>query len=147
MYGPLVLAADEALMGTAGVPISAVGIGNPALSALAITPEPAPASVKSWPDARVYHLNAVLRRHTATAKAGSPLEIRLSPFADAGDTNRNFRVWLPLRIAANDNLLLEGTASLSRQVKSAGDINDDNLETCVGTFDNKLLDEDWFAIT
>jgi DUF1680 family protein len=147
MVGPLVLAADEALLGAEGLTISTVGIGNPELSALAITPEPAPESVKSWPGAQVFHLNAVSRRSTATAKAGSPMEIRLIPFADAGGLGKNYKVWLPLRTGDSQNLLLEGTESRSRKGNLDGSINDENPDSCVVTFDGKPADEDWFAVT
>ena len=147
MYGPLVLAADEALLGTEGLPISVVGIGNPELSALAISPEPASESVRNWPGAQVFHLNAVSRRSTATAKAGAPMEIRLIPFADAGGLGKNYKVWLPLRTGDSQNLLLEGTESRSRKGNLDGSINDENPDSCVVTFDGKLADEDWFAVT
>ncbi len=147
MFGPLVLAADEALLGAEGLTISAVGIGNPELSALAIKPEPAPESVKSWPGAQVFQMNAVSRRSTATAKAGAPMTIRLIPFADAGGLGKNYKVWLPLRTGDSQNLLLEGIESRSRKGNQDGSINDENPDSCVVTFDGNLAAEDWFAVT
>ena len=147
MYGPLVLAADEALLGTEGLPISAVGVGTPELNALAIAPEPAPESVKSWPRAQVFHLNALLRRATAMAKAGAPTAIQLIPFADAGSLGKNYKVWLPLRTGAGDNPLLGGVESRSRQGNAEGSINDENVDSHVVTFDGKPAAQDWFAVT
>jgi len=147
MYGPLVLAADESMLGTEGLPICAVGIGNPALSVLSIKPEPAPESVKSWPNAQVFHLNAVLRRHTATTKAGAPMEIRLIPFADAGSTLKNYNVWLPLQSSTRNNQLLDGVESQSRSGNVVGSINDEDFGTYVVTQDGKVAAEDWFSVT
>jgi len=146
MYGPLVLAADEALLGKDGLSISAVAVGKPELSALAITPEPAPESVRSWPQAQVFHCNAILRHATATAKVGAPMEIRLIPFADAGGLGKNYKVWLPLPAAAIDNVLLGGVESRSRKGSLEGSISDESCSTVV-TFDGTLASEDWYAIT
>ena len=95
MYGPLVLAADEALLGT-DLTIGSIAIGSLELTSLGIKPEPAPERVKNWSNAQTFHLNAVISRNTATAKAGSPIEIQLIPFADGSSTGKNYKVWLPL---------------------------------------------------
>ena len=139
MYGPLVLAADEALLGTNGLQLSAVSIGSSELAALAISPEPAPDKVKSWPNAQVFHLHAVSR--------GVPKEIRLIPFADAGSLGENYKVWLPLRSCSSGNVLMEGNESRSRQGNADGSINDENVHTYVVTYDGKPALEDWFAVT
>ena len=152
MYGPLVLAADEFLLGAEGLPISAVGIGNSELSALAIKPEPAPEGFSSWPHAQVFHMNAIHRQDTATAKTGSPMEIRLAPYADAGGLGafgqpgtNNFKVWLPKGVGSGNNLLLGGVESCSRKGNVGGSINDD-METFVVTFDGSKPEEDWYAV-
>jgi len=85
MYGPLVLAADEALLGTRGLPLSDISLSTD-LAALAIAPEPAPDAMKSWPHARVFHVNAISH--------GKPKDISLVPFADAGSLGGNYKVWL-----------------------------------------------------
>jgi len=139
MYGPLVLAADEALLGTNGLQLSAVSIGSSELAALAISPEPAPDKVKHWPNAQVFHLHAVAR--------GVPKEIRLIPFADAGSLGENYKVWLPLRSCSSGNVLMEGNESRSRQGNADGSINDENVHTYVVTYDGKPALEDWFAVT
>jgi len=95
MYGPLVLAADEALLGT-DLTIGSIAIGSLDLALLGIKPEPAPEMVKNWSNAQTFHLNAVISRNTANAKAGSPIEIQLIPFADGSSTGKNYKVWLPL---------------------------------------------------
>ena len=85
MYGPLVLAADEALLGTRGLPLSDISLSTD-LAALALAPEPAPEAMKSWPHAQVFHVNAISR--------GKPKDIRLVPFADAGSLGGSYKVWL-----------------------------------------------------
>ena len=115
MYGPLVLAADDELLGSSGFQLNAVSIGNPDLPALAIAPEAAPDAIKSWPNAQVFHLNAVVR--------GKPQAIRLISFADAGSLGKNYKVWLPLRPLSGGNGLMDGSESRSRQGNVDGSIN------------------------
>ena len=99
------------------------------LTALAISPEPAPDTLKSWPHAQVFHLNAVSR--------GKPKEIRLIPFADAGSLGENYKVWLFQYAGSKGDLLLEGSESRSRQGNADGSINDGNVYTYVVTFDGQ----------
>jgi DUF1680 family protein len=77
LYGPLVLAADTALVSN----LTAAVISNQDVT---ITPEPAPESLKTWPGAQVFRVKTA---------AG---EIRLIPFADASGTGSGYKVWLPL---------------------------------------------------
>ncbi len=139
MYGPLVLAADDELLASSGFQLNAVSIGNPDLPALAIAPEAAPDAIKSWPNAQVFHLNAVVR--------GKPQEIRLISFADAGSHGKNYKVWLPLRPLSAGNVLMDGSESRSRQGNVDGSINDGDAHSFVVTFDGKLATEDWYAVT
>jgi len=153
MYGPLVLAADEALLGGTQK-VSGVGtIANPSVTALGITPQPAPAYDKNWPQARVFHINAVQREVTLTGTMGAPIGVQLIPFADAGGlgafgqagTNR-YRVWLPTS-AIPPSLLLGGIESRSRQGNMLGSINDDLDSGWTVTWDNTLQTQDWYAVT
>jgi hypothetical protein len=138
MYGPLVLAADEALLGTNGLQLNAVSLSTD-LTALAVSPEPAPDTLKSWPHAQVFHLNAVSR--------GKPKDIRLIPFADAGTLGENYKVWLLQYAGSKGDLLLEGSESRSRQGNADGSIIDGNVNTYVVTFDGQAAAEDWYAVT
>jgi DUF1680 family protein len=139
MYGPLVLAADEALLGTGGLQLSAVSMPTD-LTSLAISPEPAPEALRSWPHARVFHMNAVTR--------GKPVEIRLIPFAGAGTLGENYKVWLPQYACSKGDLLLEGSESRSRQgTTTDGSINDGNVYTLVNTYTAQPAAEDWYAVT
>ncbi len=140
-YGPLVLAADEALLAAEGQSLNTIAIAKPDLAALALTPEPAPAEFKTWPGAQVFRFNAVTRR------GGKPISIRLVPFADAGMTGARYKVWLPLAGQPSANVLLDGIESRSRQGNQNGSINDDDPGSFAVTFDGKSAKEDWFAVT
>ena len=96
MYGPLVLAADAALLSQPDLPLEAVAMPSKDLNTLHINPEAAPEKFKTWPGAEVFRLTAVTQTNVGSLKAGEPLEIRLVPFADAGGTGTPYKVWLPL---------------------------------------------------
>ena len=148
LYGPLVLAADEALLGATNRSLHAVSIAGATVSALAVKPETAPDTFKSWPGAQVFKVNAIARRGTGGLKAGTPLQVRLIPFADAGGTGTPYKVWLPLGLASsNGNVLLDGQESRSRTGNVGGSINDEDLQSFVVTFNNQKKAEDWFAVT
>jgi DUF1680 family protein len=148
LYGPLVLAADEGLLGADASGIGTVALAAVDVSILGVTPEPAPQGFRSWPGAQVFRVNAVARKPTDKLKAGAPLEIRLVPFAEAGGTGTPYKVWLPVRRpATGGNVLLDGWESRSRQGNLDGSINDENLQSAVVTFDGKPAAEDWYAVT
>ncbi len=140
-YGPLVLAADEALLAADGLSLNAIAIAKPDLAALAVTPEPAPAGFKTWDCAQVFRVNAVTRR------GGKPVSVRLAGFADAGATGARYKVWLPLAGAPSSNVLLDGTESRSRSGNQNGSIVDEDMQSYAVTFDGKGAKEDWFAVT
>jgi hypothetical protein len=68
LYGPLVLAADEALLGGEGRTLAMVGVPGPDLAALRVTPKPAPAAMKSWPGAQMFQINAMARKPAGLAR-------------------------------------------------------------------------------
>jgi uncharacterized protein len=90
LYGPLVLAADDALLADTGLSVDSICLGGADAAALEVTPEPAPAAFRTWPGARVFRVNAF------AAKTGAATTIRLVPFADAGGTGARYKVWLSL---------------------------------------------------
>ena len=135
MYGPLVLAADEATLGKEGLPIGAISIGNPDLASLAIKAEPASGKVKTWPHALVFSCNVVAHE--------KPQEIRLMTFADAGSFDESYKIWLPL----SRNVLTDGTESRSRKGDGTGSIIDEAETTFANTSDGKWPKEDWYAVT
>jgi uncharacterized protein len=140
-YGPLVLCADEALVPGQIKSLASLTIANPDVAALAIAPEPAPQRVKTWSDAQVFRVK------TLAQKTGTPVEVRLIPFADAGGTGTRYKVWLPLPRPPSGNLLLDGTESLSRTGNQTGSIIDDELQTLSVTYTGQPAKEDWFAVT
>ena len=140
-YGPLVLCADESLLTEQVKSLATLTIANPDLAALAVTPEPAPDRLKTWPGAQVFRIK------TRAQKTGAPVEVRLIPFADAGGTGTRYKVWLPLPRPSSGNLLLDGVESRSRRGNVSGSIIDEAFQSPVVTFDGKSAKEDWFAVT
>jgi len=88
-YGPLVLAADEALL-PANQTLSTLALPNADLAALAVTVAAAPAGRQTWPGAMIFKVNAT------TPHGGGLFTANLIPFADAGATGARYQVWLPL---------------------------------------------------
>jgi DUF1680 family protein len=150
-YGPLVLAADTALLGTADQGIGSVSLASADPGALRLTPEPAPVGFQTWPGAQVFRLQGVVRQTSHGLTTDTPMEIRLVPFADAGCNNSLYRVWIPLASARRDNLLRDGRTTRSGpwdRTRYDGTINDGNPSTIADTFEqNKLAKEAWFAVT
>lgn len=140
-YGPLVLAADEALLTDAVKSLASLTIANSDLATLVVTPESAPNQLRTWPGAQVFRIK------TRAQKAGAPVEVRLLPFADAGGTGTRYKVWLPLPRPSSGNLLLDGLESRSRLGNQPGSIIDEELQSPLVTFDNQPSKEDWFAVT
>jgi DUF1680 family protein len=146
LYGPLVLAADTALLGDQLPSLKSAALPSADLAALDVTPEPAPGQMKSWAGARVFRVNTVARQTSTPAQAGASPAIRLVPFADAGTSGSDYKVWIPVGPTAG-NLLLEENESRSRQGNVSGSITDGDPGTFVVTFDGQPAAEDWFAVT
>jgi len=142
-YGPLVLAADESLLGTKEVSLNDIGVTSRDLNAMHFAPQKP--DTKSWPGAEVFRINAVARKDSHS-KEGRPLQIRLIPFADAGGTGSAYKIWLPYEPPRPDrNLLADGVEIRSRK-PNQGSIIDDNLQTIAATFNNKRAQQDWFGV-
>jgi len=142
LYGPLVLAADAALLDAdAQQTLNDLALAKAKLATLDITPEAATGEWKTWPGAQLFRLNAVTR------PGGKKFTTRLVPFADAGMNGERFKIWLPIAGQPLANPLLDGVESRSRPGNLTGSINDDDLQTSVTTFDGKPAAEDWFSVT
>ena len=100
-YGPLVLSADQALLEPVTpngkpVPLSTIALASSSAEALDVTPEPATGPMKTWSGARVFRVKAVTTAPVDATPAGSAISLRLVPFADAGTTGSDYKIWLPL---------------------------------------------------
>lgn len=99
MYGPLVLAADEALLPKSSEHISGLmqlSVPTTELAGLHFTRQPAPAELRTWPGAEVFYVDAILRHNSEPNQAPSRLRLGLRPFADAGEKGTQYEVWLPV---------------------------------------------------
>jgi uncharacterized protein len=148
LYGPLVLAADAALLPATCPSLAAVAAAGTTVEQLGLTPESAPDALKCWAGARVFRANAIARKPVGDLKPGSPLQVRLIPFADAGGTGTSYKVWLPLGLASTSgNVLLDGNEGRSRMGNLGDSIIDGNVQTYVVTLNEKRPAQDWFAVT
>jgi uncharacterized protein len=146
LYGPLVLAAEADLLGDRRHNLNAVALPGADLAALDVAPEPAPESMRAWPGAQVFRVNAMTRHASSSAPAGAALPIRMIPFADAGNSGAAYKIWMPVGLSGGD-LLLDEKESRSRAGNVSGAITDGDSGTFVVTYDNKPAAEDWFAVT
>jgi DUF1680 family protein len=140
-FGPLVLAADEALLKADRQTLTSFAIAKPDMSALALRPEPAPLGVKTWPGMQLFRINAV------SWKDGSPVTIHLISFADAGGTGSRYKVWLPLPKPPSAYLPINGVEGLSRPGNHPGSFIDENPQTLSATHMGQPAKEDWFVVT
>jgi hypothetical protein len=146
LYGPLVLAAEEALLGFTNINFTTVGVEEKQLPSLDFTPEPAPSQLHLWPEELVFRINGIVRRSTGPLLAGARLPVRLIPFADAGASGTEYKIWLPIGLITTPNLFFEAVESRSRRGNLYASITDGNPATAVCTYDGKTADEDWFAV-
>jgi hypothetical protein len=146
LYGPLVLTADEELLGKQFPNLKSVSLPGADLATLDVTPEQAPDKEKSWLGARVFRVNAISRQVSDSAQSGASRPIRMIPFADAGTSGSKYKIWIPIG-RAEGNLLLEEKESRSRKGNASGSITDGDTGTFVVTYDGKAAAEDWFEVT
>jgi uncharacterized protein len=140
-FGPLVLAADEALLKADRQTLTSFAIAKPDVSVLALKSEPAPPGVKTWPGMQLFRINAV------SWKDGSPVAIHLISFADAGGTGSRYKVWLPLPRPPSAYLPINGVEGLSRPGNQTGSIINENPQTLSATYTSQPAKEDWFEAT
>ena len=141
LYGPLVLAADEALLANDGQPsLNALALAKPGAAPFIVTPENAPPDRRTWPGAQCFRVASVTPNNTVSTA-------RLVPFADAGITGARYKVWLPIAGNSSHNAALDGRESRSRPGNLSGSINDGDPASFVVTYDSTKAGEDWFAVT
>ena len=145
LYGPLVLAADEAYLPNQDYPLSALGVVSDKLADLHVTPRPAPKKLRTWPGAEVFWVKGKLCEPVGSQKAGTPLKLGLVPFADAGASGSLYKIWLPYQPPPpGRDLLMNGVEIRSRK-PNAGSILDGNLHTIACTFNKHRAALDWFG--
>jgi DUF1680 family protein len=100
LYGPLVLAADESLLGHAFPNLKALAIETADAKTLTVRPEPAPADFKTWPHAQVFrlHTTGTPASGDVPSHANADRTIDLVPYADAGSKDgASYEIWMPWR--------------------------------------------------
>jgi DUF1680 family protein len=146
MYGPLVLAADQALLDDEKLSLSNVALTSATVEQLHITSQTATGDYRTWPAAHTFQVTGILRETTGTRTAGTSVTLPLVPFADAGATSGTYRVWQPYGTGPiTDNLLYSGIESRSRK-PGTGSVNDNDVQTIAATKGGKPTDLDWFAV-
>lgn len=129
-YGPLILAVDAALSGGEK---EAPELPSLDLDNMHFTVESAPGAYRDWPDAQVFRI-------TLNGKIWG-----LAPFATAGCDGSRYSVWLRRTgRTSTANLLEGGIESRSRTGNRVGSIIE--CERVV-TWDGKMAEEDWYAVT
>ncbi|MGO8903508.1 MAG: hypothetical protein ACLQU5_34980, partial [Isosphaeraceae bacterium] len=130
-WGPFVLAYDQAR-----------NPGLPAAAAIGLVHESTELTVQPGP-------NLAFRGPVVGRKGDRPVQAVFVPFADAGSTGGNYRVWLraPGVAAGTASVLADGRESRSRQGNQNGSIIDGDPASFVVTFNGAVAQEDWYAVT
>ena len=129
-WGPFVLAYDEAR--NPGLPrASAVGLARESTTLLL------------QPRTSLVFQGSVVGR-----MGDGPKEANFVPFADAGSTGGEYRVWLRAPgVNATTTLMADAHESRSRQGNQNGSIIDGDPGSFVVTYDGTAAKEDWYAVT
>jgi uncharacterized protein len=131
-WGPFVLAFDQAR--NKGLPSGpTVGLAGPSVK---LTLEPGP--------------NLRFRGPIVGRQADGPRQAVFVPFADAGSTGGDYRVWLRapgVAVATTASVLADGQESRSRQGNQSGSIINGDPASFVVTYDGTAAKEDWYAVT
>jgi DUF1680 family protein len=141
MYGPIVLAADEA--------------HNPGMKPItrAALAEDDPAKFKLRRDEgeSAADVPVFTTEGRALTDISQPASLRLVPYYAAGQDGSRFAVWLrragAQEAAGSGSLLAFAEESRSRQGNQPGSITDDDPDSFCVTFDGGRQDEDWYAVT
>lgn len=153
LHGPLVLAADEALLGGDGRELNAIAVAGPDPGTVRVTPQAAPASLKTWPGAQTFRLNAIFRSQTLSQVGQSmgvessraAVQIGLVPFADAGANGTAYKIWLPYaQPRPSRNLLLDGVEIRSRRPNHGSVI--DEYQTTAHTRNVRRWPHDFYGV-
>ena len=130
-WGPFVLAYDQAR-----------NPGLPSAAAVGLVRESTELTIQPGP-------SLAFRGPVVGRKGDSPRQAVFVPFADAGSTGGDYRVWLraPGVDASTASVLADGQESRSRQGNQNGSIIDGDPSSFVVTYDGSAAKEDWYAVT
>jgi hypothetical protein len=129
MYGPLVLAADEALLPD-GANAWQVCLPSADLAGLGFSVDPAPEPFRRWKGARTFGVDAGIRRTAGSETAIVASRIQLVPFAEAAGYGGSYRVWFPVkRDFDTRNLLAEGTIAATSPTEDLRKAMDGEITT------------------
>jgi DUF1680 family protein len=145
-YGPLILAADEAIGPAELKNIAALAVVKPDSTALGVVPEAPP---RNWAGTQVFRAHAVVRSAASPGVVAHEIDIGLVPFADAGRSSGRYAVWLPLLSTPGFNLAKLGEERFSRSYakRSPGALIDGDAYSPGVIHDETLATEDdWFAV-
>ena len=130
-WGPFVLAYDQAR-----------NPGLPSASAIGLVRESTDLTLQPGP-------SLAFRGPVVGRKGDGPIQAVFVPFADAGSTGGDYRVWLraPGITTSTASILADGRESRSRQGNHSGSIIDGDPSSFVVTYDGTAAKEDWYAVT
>jgi DUF1680 family protein len=141
-WGPYVLAYDQAQNPGLPKPV-AIGLVRESTE-LALLPGPGLALRGPI----VGRQSGVGRESGFGRQSGRPDQAVFVPFADAGSTGGDYRVWLRAPgVNRQVSLLADGRESRSRRGNQHGSIFDGDPSSIVVTYDGSRAKEDWYAVT
>ena len=174
-FGPLILAADEAFAsgGTssiepprhelradvkvedegrsvAGSAFKRLALGAVGVDELGMRLRPATNDSPSVEDRLVFDVRAVRRDPRQPTQVADPVTVGFRPFAEAGESGSEYRVWMPVFGAPAFNIATLGVESRSRSMKNtwghAPSIIDGSKARAVLAQGGTAPHEDWFQV-
>jgi hypothetical protein len=174
-YGPLILAADEAFVpgrdSFTGVPrqassahvhaeraeptvegtaVKRLAFGVTNVDELGVNLRPATNESQAAQDRLVFDVKAVLRDLHEPTRNAEPVTVGFRPFAEAGESGSEYRVWIPLFEAPGFNVATLGVERRSRSVGGTWgpppSINDGSHARAALATGGAVPDEDWFQV-
>ncbi len=151
LYGPLVLAADDAFLPSGATSLRPLVLPSADLQKTGFTVEPATGKFLTWPGAQVFRIEAGARETTGATTSVVPQTIRLVPFADAGGFGSHYKIWLTLASALAPNISIEGLGAASGRSGAAPAaalaINDGDLNSTTTASSGATAGEQWFSVS
>jgi DUF1680 family protein len=145
-YGPLVLAADDALLPSAVSNLAAVSISDSVSQTDVVE---AASAESAGANALTFRVRALARQTDGRQVTHAPVTIGLRPFAEAGGTGSRYEVWLPVGPVREPNVLLEGTGLCSGAAPEVDDprlVNDGDPFTLATLSRPGPVAPQWFGV-